>query len=335
MLAFAVALGVALAGCDSNSGGDHGNGSGGTGGGSSPADGVGPRVTQFTDSGPIMAVSGATYSGLHITSADGPCIQINGATNVTIVDSEIGPCGADDTGIGVQLYQSSHVTIHHNSMHDVASGVYATQNGDGNVVIEHNYFRNVRGPMPRGQYVQFGGMSGPGSRIRCNVGEQGPLDFPNKEDSISIFNSSGSNDSPIEIAYNKIRGGSSASGCGIMAGDFGGAYIAIHRNNVVQTGGCGVAIAGGHDISVTHNKVFSPKTPISGVGGYVWAQGNQDASTCYGNTYAENVIRWTNDAGVANHFWDGGNCAWTGASSNLLGASIGPEIFDEVFDACR
>ena len=54
----------------------------------------GPRVTSFTTVGPIAAAAGQVIAGVRIANPGGPCITI-AAANVTVRDSELGPCGGE------------------------------------------------------------------------------------------------------------------------------------------------------------------------------------------------------------------------------------------------
>lgn len=320
--------------------------------GNPPLSGVGPTITEFTPSGPITVSSGQTVTGLHITSANGPCVFGYAVTNVHIYNNKIGPCGQDPDGNGIFLQEgSSNTTIDHNAFDDVATGVYVQGNSIAadNIVIDHNHFRNARGPFTngRGEYVQFDRVKGSGHKLLCNVGEQVPLDKAEKEDSISMFASAGSTSSPIEIAYNKIRGGSSINGCGIQTGDQEGGHINVHHNNVVQTGGCGISVSGGHDITMTDNKVYSPQTPISNIGGtvFVWQGGGNQNVQCSNITFARNAISWVcgyadycGSPGSHNDFWTDGNCGPViGVETNVLGdeAGLDPDaMWNEEFAAC-
>lgn len=304
----------------------------------------GPKISTFTQSGPIKLVSGQIVTGKQITSTSGPCIYGSGVSNVQIYDNKIGPCGRDPDGNGIELAGSgSNITVRNNQIEDVASGFYAVGVSGNNIVIKDNIFRNARGPFTngRGQYVQFNNVRGAGHKILCNVGEQTPIDKAEKEDSISMFASSGTADSPIEIAYNKIRGGSSYNGAGIMTGDNGGEWVHVHHNNVIQTGGLGLGISGGRNIVITDNKVYSPQTRFSNVGAAVFSY---QGASCSGNTFARNQITWKcgnasycGSPGADNHFWDSSECgAVSGNGTNVLGASLDPTLmWNESFPACE
>ena len=286
-----------------------------------------------TASGPIVAQSGMTYSGLHVTNPSGVCITLTDVTNVTIEDSEIGPCGSE----GINTFGGSAITIQRNYIHDVSTGAeISTATGD--VVIEHNYFLNVQGPYPRGQYVQFDTVSGAGNVVRCNVGEQNPLMGGSKEDSYSFYASSGTADSPIDASYNKARGGTSASGCGMILGDNDGQYINAIHNIFDQTGDCGIGVASGQHMLMMDNEMYSPQTPISNVGLVIW---NQYQSACSDITASGNQVNWTvgnpvdGTPGETNPVYSPGNCGTVaGYDTNNFAATIDDSIWDEVIPEC-
>lgn len=305
--------------------------------GSGPAAAAGPTATTFTPSGPITLVSGQVVSGLHISNPNGPCIWGGSVSNVRITNNRIGPCGPDALGVGVKLDLSSSVRIDHNAFDDVASALSAVEGGNG-IVFEQNVVTRIRGPLPRGQMVQFDKVRGSGHRIQCNVSDQttpGYLGGP--EDHISIYKSAGTAASPIDIAYNKLRGGGpSPSGGGIIAGDFGSEYVVVRDNILVHPGQYGIAIAGGHDLRLLRNRVYSATVfPWSNIGAYVWAQ---DASACYGHEVRGNHVFYLGNVGP-NPYWNAGNCGTVaGEADNLwewgTSTTLTAAIWDEPIAAC-
>lgn len=311
-------------------------GSGGSGGsaGAGGNGGIGPSGTTFTPSGPITLSTGQTVSGLHITSTNGPCIKGDGVQNVRVTNNKIGPCGPGSEGVGVSLYASHDVQVDHNAFDDVASALYAQTDSNGNIVFDHNLVTRIRGPMPRGQMVQLNDIHGPGHRIVCNLSDQTVPGYQaGPEDHVSLYKSGGTTTSPIEVAYNRLRGGGpSTSGSGIMTGDSGSDYLWVHHNTLVETANVGFAIAGGNHITMEQNRAFSPNNPYSNVGAYIWAQGG---AACQDNTMTGNRTNWTNKDGTPNHFWDGGNCQNTTMSGNVWGdSSLTAAIFDQPYTEC-
>jgi hypothetical protein len=303
--------------------------------------GVGPRIDEFTPSGPIVLADGDEITGLHITSDDGPCISGSGVTSVLIHDNLIGPCGPTAEGVGVDLFGASDVRIDHNAFDDVAGGLYVNGQGGGgsDLVFDHNLVTRLRGPMPRGQIVQFNTVHGTGNQIVCNVSDQdlpGYLDGP--EDHVNMFASAGTADSPILIAYNKLRGGGpSASGGGLLAGDFDSEYIDIVDNTLIAPGQYGIAIAGGRHFRVLDNRVFAPDPyEWSNVGLYVWNQ--TEEFECSGHEVRGNRVYYVNASDEPNPVWNAENCGpvdgWDDA--NTWGdETLTAAIWDEPFAPCE
>lgn len=309
-------------------------------GGETPPDVVGPTITTFTPSGPIQVTSGMTVEGLHITSTTGPCISGFDVSDVRITNNLIGPCGPEQSGTGISFERARDVRIDHNWFDDVASGFYTAGDGD-NLVFDHNYVERIRGPFPRGQMVQFNTVNGAGHKVICNISDQTtPAYLGGPEDHVSMFASSGTAESPILIAYNKIRGGGpSSSGGGALAGDYGGSHITIQGNILVNPGAYGLAIAGGTHHKILDNQIYSPEPfAWSNNGLFVWGQGNTtDPSTCNGHEVRRNRVYFVHRDGYANAGWNPGNCGDVAGfqSDNVFtDETLTAEIWDTVFPEC-
>lgn len=314
-------------------------------------------------SGPINAKSGQVIENLHITNPDGPCITITDANNVIIKNNEIGPCGSNTKTVrneGVYIYKSSNITIQNNVIHDMSTGV-SVVNSASPIIIDRNLIYNIRGPYWQGQMVQFNNVRGGygSSKITCNVkdgaNQPAPISGPNfNEDHISMYNTLGvSTSSPIEIAYNRIRGetsGAGESGSGIALGDSpaGGGGIGsaesgnyyVHDNNIVRTNNVGIAIIGGHDIRIENNKVENNGTNLASMTGESYTIKKYDtASTCYnisytGNRGAGRVWAYAHDGGPSSGLLDRGGCNFTESNNNFKDNSLTVSIFDEVHASC-
>jgi parallel beta-helix repeat protein len=300
----------------------------------------------------IDGQSNITIKGVYIKNLSGPCIVIrNNSQNIRIENSELGPCmgavnvdassnitvdnvymhDAGEYGDGIDVTFSQNVTITNNRMERVRTGVYAL--GSRGVRVERNTFLNMMGPIPRGQFVQFNQVSGPGNRILCNVGEN-LLGQSRAEDAINMYSSNGESYDPIQIVGNRIRGGGpSLSGGGILLGDGGGSYQVARDNIVIDPGQYGMSIAGGHDMTITGNRIYARQQPFTNVGIAVW---NQYQPACYNTTVQNNSVNWTNRDGVPTPYWDGLNCGsiagWQ--TSNVWNASISASEFDVPVAAC-
>ena len=123
--------------------------------------------------------------GSKIASSDGSCLAFTGLKDVVIEDVTIGPCA----GHGIELRDSHNVTIRNVTISDTAqSGIYVigstgirieeskisnTISGvyilaSSAVTVSCNSLKNPRGPIPRGQFVQFDKVHGRDNRISCN-----------------------------------------------------------------------------------------------------------------------------------------------------------------------
>jgi len=268
--------------------------------------------------GPALAdtiTSSGYVSGNSYTNPSGNCLTVT-ASNVVLTNLEIGPCA----GIGVDI-QGSNVQILNSHIHDttgvgvfvenknsliagnvierVATGVYALLTQSVSVIS--NTFTTMRGPMPRGQCVQFNNVTGEGNQI---IGNQcaGAL-----SDSFNIYQSSGTATFPILIEANTSTGGSTmSSASGIVLGDAGGTYQSAIGNTLSNTGGVGLAIAGGSYMTAIRNTITGSQAPWTNVGLYVWGQGT--GVPCDNEVVLANKITWVNSAGESNPRWNGGNC---------------------------
>lgn len=290
----------------------------------------------YTDSGPITVLDGMEVTGLRISNPSGPCIVGSHVSGVHIHDNQIGPCGPTADGVGIAIEDGSDVLVDHNCFDDVAGALYVDGSAApvNDVVFHHNRATGIRGPMPRGQLVQFNTVRGDRHVVRCNESDV-DLGAGAIEDHISMYRSSGSAASPILIEHNRIRGGGpSASGGGILAGDGGGSWITIQNNVLVEPGQYGVAIAGGSHMALLNNVVFSDSHPWTNIGLYVW---NQDATTCSDIEVRGNRVQFFNAMGESNPAWDAGNCgAVAGWSSNAFpDIGVDASIWDTPMPECE
>jgi len=274
----------------------------------------------YVDSSPIdwEGISNKTISKLKIVNPSGHCIKLCNCSNITIQNCKLGPSMNE----GVYLYNCTNITVTNCSMDSIDTGVVA--DGCSGIKITHNDVKNVQGPMPRGQMVQFGNVSGTGNSISFNVVENiTGQSFP--EDAISLYMSKGTPDDPIQVVGNWIRGGGpSTSGGGIMTGDMGGSYVLVQDNILVNPGQYGITISSGNNIIIQNNKIYSAKQPFSNIGLSAYKQ--YDIETC-SNTIMNNEVNFTNKDGVLNCLWNAGNCGdIAGWSTNLHNSNLNADI---------
>lgn len=156
------------------------------------------------------------------------------------------------------------------------------------------------------------------------------------EDVISVYNSSGTADSPIRIVGNFIEGAypqhperETYSGGGIMLGDGedGVAHVVATGNHVLNTTNYGIAISAGHDMTITGNRVLSDGllpdgTPAAAqnVGIYVWDYHDVGGGAFYDNVATGNLAGWERPLKGSRQDWwlpdasdDSGNQPFSGA----------------------
>lgn len=247
----------------------------------------------------ISGQSNLIIENLRFENATSVMIKISNSSNIIIRNCFFNKGVAE----AINIYTGTNIRIENCLFNAVTTGVLASTSTGIKVI--NNQFVNVKGPMPRGQFVQLNTCSGVGNEISGNKGENFPGEC-DPADLISIFKSSGTAASPILIKNNMFRGsGTLESGGGIVAGDYGGDYTVIDGNTLHTPGNYGIAIAGGNYNSIINNKVFSLQTPISNSSIHIWAQAGV---ACSNNTIKNNRVYWINKYGVFNDGWNAGNC---------------------------
>ncbi len=266
-------------------------------------------------SGPIdvSGQSDVVIENVHVSNPGGDCVVVTNASNVTIRNSTIGPCGDE----AVYLSDVDGAVVEGNYITGTGNGVLVHRSEsvrvDGNAFVEAG--RN---------FVQFDKVNGPGSSVSGNRG-QNELGGSNAEDLISLYLSNGTASSPIMVVGNHLRnGGPSDSGSGIMLGDGGGSYQFVEGNVLVDPGQVGIGVASGTNMTVRGNRIYSSSVPWSNVGLYVW---NQYGSACGNVEVSGNQVNWTNADGSSNGWWGGGGCGEVNFYGNDLNASVGPNDF--------
>lgn len=264
----------------------------------------------------VPAVTLTNKSNIVISGIVTPSISLSNCSNVVIRHCKIGPAST----VGIQLYQCKNVQIDSSSFWAVTSGVYAILSQS--VIVSNCQGKNMMGPYPRGQFVQFNQVSGGGNKIINNKFEN-ILGASNPEDAINIYKSNGLATDPIQISGNQIRGGGpSNSGSGIMVGDGGGSYIDVVNNILVDPGQCGMAIAGGNNMVMSDNQIYARSQPFTNVGLYYWNQSGVASSNI---TMSGNQVNWTKSTGQLNNTWLSG-AAPTGWSTNIYNSSLNANI---------
>ena len=350
----------ALMGSDVATDGDAGRS--GSGGVPTPESIAGRPIVGRID---LSGEGGSTHviESVHVVNHDGPCIVLNNVHDVTIINSEIGPCGdssnhTGDVGIDV-VGGSTRITIRQNVIHD-ASDLIEGNDVRGPVSVDRNLFYNIRGTSWEASAIQFAesrNHAGP-ITITCNViddrlVESHPMAGGRQrrnEDHISMYNSGGTAAYPLEIAYNRIRGAldgwGGISGSGMQLGDSpaGGGnpgsntpgYIYTHHNIVYWTNGSGISYAGGTagnrvEYNMVDNRGTGPGPSASVGGNQVLGQGTSDTGWHYGlhkyDATSSMEISYQGNLGVAS-LWAYDNDGHLGPPASSVFSAAGVVVHD-------
>src|SRR5271155_587130 len=337
--------------------------------GSSPAAKAVPSKggSSLTESGPIVinGRDGTVVQGLKITSTKGDCVRIVNSRNVTIQNSEIGPCAGNGVfisgGDGINIFDSY---IHPETLSprccDHNDGVLALEpanlviqgnviaygesnievHGGNTVSVIGNFLLNPRGPFPRGQNFQCWTQAGQGAGTHCRnmtVSNNYALSstdtskylYPeNTEDSINFGFTDG-----ILAENNFISGGHSKSGCALIA-DRGANNAQFLNNRILGSGQCGIGISDGMNHVVDNNKVLI-RNPVPGAGNqgiYVW-QSYKERGECGSVRVTNNVTLALKPDGTKSGFWKGRGCDPMTFENNVSGPAAAKLLnsVDQIF----
>lgn len=254
-----------------------------------------------------------TFDG---ANASRPVLAFNGQSFINISNIVIQNGNSD----GISIINGHDFTLTNLYITAVLTGVNVQDCPSGNnIVYTNSYSLNMKGPVPKGQFIQLNNVNGSGIKITNNLfwNIQGSS---NPEDAISIYQSNGTSGSPILVDNNHILGGGpSNTGGGIMTGDSGGSWTTVSNNILVNPGQYGLSISSGSHISIINNIVFAAKASYTNVGLYVWTQqGNAPSKVLIFNaTVSGNRVKWTNSSGADNGVWlAAGETTPTGWASN-------------------
>lgn len=263
-------------------------------------------------------------TGEDIKGGSAPCIVLENCYNITIIHNKL----SASSQTGISLYNCYKIHIQHNQFANVSTGVYVENSSRGEIIVDNNQFLNMQGPYPRGQFVQFNNVNGPGNEICYNKCEN-IAGKSNPEDAISLFKSNGTPRSPIIIKGNMIRGGGpSKSGGGIMLGDSGGSYQIALNNTLVDPGQYGIAISGGDSNAIIGNNIYARAQWFTNVGLYV---AGYNGVKCTNSTVKFNKVNYFNNNQKANNSWIGPDTPMpAGWETNTWGAHIGANILPKI-----
>lgn len=241
-------------------------------------------------------------------------LKLVGCNNITIEECYF----SNATGPNIELENCNNINIEKNVMANGATGVYAVTCTDA-IRVVNNEFINMHGPFPRGQFVQFNQCTGDDNLVQGNRGENFFAESY-AEDLINTFESIGNSGNPFLVQDNIFRGGGpSESSGGLLAGDAGSDWISIINNKVFNPGQYGIAIAGGHNSTVTGNWVYADQLMWNNIGSYIATYPSCAPGCCSGHTFSStNKIRYLNAGGASNTYWSDGNCSGSLSSPSSL-----------------
>ena len=230
-------------------------------------------------------VNNLVINGDSIVGGTTPCIYLISCTNVHITHCKL----MNTTDFGIYLNNCANVLIDSNYVFNVRAGVYAEVCPSGQIRVMYNEMKNMVGPFPHADFVQFNRVNGANNRVCYNrleniTGQSAP------EDAINLYMCNGLPNDPILVEYNAVRGGGpSTTGSGITVGDNGGSYQTIAGNIVINSGYVGIQVAGGNHIAIVSNAIYSASFPWSGVG---LASSNYSGVPSVNNTISNNKVNW-------------------------------------------
>jgi len=303
----------------------------------------------------ISGQNGTVIENLTITSTSGDCVTIINSTNITIQNSEIGPCA----GNGIRISGGGGINIFDSYIHPETQSLQCCDNNDGifaknvqtllvqgnviaysesnievqgssDVTATGNLLLNPRGAVGttvRGDNFQCAGYNNAGTIVACsNVTVENNYTLSSTDttaylypedvqDSINFYNTN-----TILAQGNYITGGHSSSGCALNA-DTGANSADFEQNIVVDTGQCGVAIHDGTNQIMNANKVIITN-PVPGAGNtaMVVDQG-KNTLPCGPVQVSNNIAALIQTNGTATGFHQGPGCTPVTLTNNTFGAA--------------
>jgi hypothetical protein len=249
-----------------------------------------------------------TIQGIEIRNYVDNGIFFRGGNNIILRRLAI-----TDTGSGngekhaaIRLNDVENITITDNFFTRVTSGILPSY-CLGPVLIRDNQGINVGR-----NFIQLDKCSGSHIEISYNamerVGDYLRGEATDVVDWISLFKSNGTEESPILIKNNRARGhGNDRYGSFIMLGDAGGANQIAIGNVGVNPGQVGIGIAGGQNIVVRENTMYSSEWEYSNVAFY--SANYSEPHPCENHMVIDNRSFWIKGSIRAqNNIWTDTKC---------------------------
>jgi Right handed beta helix region len=302
-------------------------------------------------SGPIVinGENGTVVRGLKISSTSGNCVTVTNSVNITIEDSEIGPCA----GNGVKIYGGSGINVFDNYIHpetqstgccDRNDGIFATAAPhdltiQGNVIaygetnievlggtsvsVLGNFLLNPRGPTPRGQQFQCWSNCSEVTVENNYVLSSTNIGLYRYAEATIDAISFGMSDS-FTVQNNFVTGGHSHSGCAIIADTYAN-HGQILQNHLYNTGQCGIGLTDGSH-TASGNYIYN-LTPVTGAGNSaMYAAHYGQSSTCGPMTVANNIADAIQPSGAHSGWWYPGGCGPISIGSDFFGQKADAQL---------
>ena len=250
-----------------------------------------------------VSVKNFVIEGFDFSEIEGDVIGLYDCENVIIRNNRF----RSSNKRGVYLYNCKNVKIIDNTFENVHTALTASTSQG--VRFNYNDVFNLGGHLSEsddtnnGFVVQFIGVTGGNNCVNYNAvenifGESSPGDL------ININQSHGTEESPIEIIGNWLRGGGpSPSGGGILIGDLGGSNQIVEDNILVDPGQYGIGIGGGNNMTLRNNKIYAKQQFFTNVAISVCNWSEDQSGPSYSITVEGNSVNYTNRDGVSGKSW--------------------------------
>ncbi|HEY8698313.1 MAG TPA: right-handed parallel beta-helix repeat-containing protein [Rhizomicrobium sp.] len=307
----------------------------------------------------IAGKNNIVISGLKIANPNGDCVVIADSKNVTIERSEIGPCH----GRGIFVNGSAGVFVYDNYIHvedltpgcppcDVRDNIFTLKSSNvviqGNVAaygesnielyigthdatVTGNFLLNPRTDHLRG--VQF--QAGYASNVKVDdnyslsSADTSKYLYPGQQrDAFNFFQTH-----DFVARHNYVVGGQFRSGCGITV-DKGSSRGRVIENTMVNSGQCGIVVAGGSGHTVQGNKILNLLPVAESPGNVGIIVGSFSDLPC-GATGANDRIRISDNIVYQRrpegkpemHMFDKHNCGTIDYADNITGAAAYARLY--------
>jgi len=254
-----------------------------------------------------------TISGKSITGGSQPCINLVNCYSIHITNCKLQGSSAS----GVNISNCTDILVDNNVISNVKTGVHAENSPNGSIRVSQNQMQNMQG----GPFIEYVSVKGDWNEIDNNKLEN-VAGSSTPANGISVCTSSGSSAHPLEVNGNSIRGGG-ASSTGILLGFNGGSYQVAQGNIIVNPGQTGAEIAGGSNIKLISNSIYSKSQSFSNVGIAV----DPETAAISSATVSSNQVKYLSaQYGENDSYLAAGVTTPSGWSTNTWGASLSESI---------